>query len=131
MSNIDLRGILVGGILGWVVTMLLGVVYAFLKIAVAGTSTGEYKTLELVPLLFVGAIGLVINGYLIAKFSRRGRILNALIWGALMVIIMFLPWAQPSIALPLWYEVLSASLIVPFIYVGAKFYCRKLKIRST
>ncbi len=131
MNKIDLKAILIGGILGLVATMLLGVVYAVLKVAFVGTSGGEYKTLELIPLLFLGAIGLVINGYLIAKFSRRGHIINSVIWGSLMMFTMFLPWAQPAIALPLWYEVISVSIIVPFIYLGAKLYCRKLTTRPT
>lgn len=123
MKKINIKAIIVGTLvdiggsiaIGIVIGIVAGIIYASSNGGMEGFE--EYSVTSvplLVTSLIVGLVFVSLGGYVAGKIAKENEIMNALTVGVIAILLGILFTS----VYPVWFNVASFGLILPFAYLG-------------
>ena len=116
MNGLDVIAILKGFGADIVFSLLLGLVASFIVGYIGVISKEPVTSLPLVVSLVIGLLGAYGGGYMTARSAQQEPMFNVIALGVVIIVIgaVLAFFSQ----FPIWYNIASFALVVPFTYAG-------------
>ncbi|MBP7722045.1 MAG: hypothetical protein KA155_05880 [Alphaproteobacteria bacterium] len=116
MNGLDVIAILKGFGADIVFSLLLGLVASFIVGYIGVISKEPVTSLPLVVSLVIGLLGAFGGGYMTARSAQQEPMFNVIALGVVIIVIgaVLAFFSQ----FPIWYNIASFALVVPFTYAG-------------
>ena len=123
LKTIDIKGLFFGWLLSLVGILILVIIATFIRASFADAPlTRAYSETDQIVLIITSFISSFWTGYIVARVSKRAKILNSLTLGVIYTVVAFFP----AEGLAPWYVVVTITSIIPLHYVGAKFEVKRV-----
>ena len=116
MNGLDVIAVLKGFGADIVFSLLLGLVASFIVGYIGVISKEPVTSLPLIVSLGIGLLGALAGGYVTARSAQQEPVFNVI---ALSVVIIVIGAVLAFFSqFPIWYNIASFVLVVPFTYAG-------------
>ncbi|MCE7885988.1 MAG: hypothetical protein DYH13_00590 [Alphaproteobacteria bacterium PRO2] len=123
MNRLDVLAVLKGLGANILLSLALGLIASFVAGYIGVISKQPVAALPLVVSLGIGLMGAFAGGYVAAHSAPQEPMFNAI---ALSIVIIVIGAVLAFFSsFPLWYNIASFGLVVPFTYAGGYFYLKK------
>ena len=112
---------IVAVVCGFLITVVLalGADGVLVSLVSSFTENGKTENLSLLVLMLVYTLAFfAVGGYVTALVAKRAELKHALALGVLGLALSIFATVQNAETMPLWWQIISLILIVPFVILG-------------